>query len=149
MRPVSGAKNIMGVADIGDPIAHGFVDGFLERLLAGGDGDDFRAEHFHAEDIEFLPAAIHFAHVNDALEAEHGGDGGRGDAVLAGAGFGDDAGLAHAAGQENLAHGVVDFVGAGVEEVLAFEINARAAQFARQPFGQIQRAGASDTKWRR
>ena len=29
-------------------------------------------------------------------------------------------------------------------EVLAFEINARPAQFARQPFGQIQRGGASD-----
>jgi hypothetical protein len=40
--------------------------------------------------------------------------------VLACAGFGDDAGLAHAAGEEDLADGVVDFVGAGVEEVFAF-----------------------------
>ena len=128
--------------DIGHPVAHGFVDGFLEGLLAGGDGHDFRAEHFHAIDVERLALAIHFAHVNDAFEAEHGGDGGGGDAVLARAGFGDDARLAHAPGHEDLAHGVVDFVRAGVEQVLALEINFRAAQFARQALGKIQRAWA-------
>ena len=68
-------------------------------------------------------------------------DRGRGDAVLARAGFGDDARLAHAAGQQDLAHGVVDFVRAGVEQILALEINFRAAQFARQPFGKIKRGG--------
>ena len=36
------------------------------------------------------------AHVDDAFQAELGADRGRGHAVLAGAGFGDDAGLAHA-----------------------------------------------------
>ena len=91
--------------------------------------------------FKFLPLAIHFAHVNDAFQAEHGGDGGGGDAVLAGAGFGDDARLAHAPGEQDLADGVVDFVRAGVEQVLALEINLRAAQFARQPFGKIKRRG--------
>ena len=47
--------------------------------------------------------------------------GGGGDAVLAGAGLGDDALLAHAAGEQRLAEHVVDLVRAGVGEVLALE----------------------------
>ena len=61
--------------------------------------------------------------------------------MLAGAGFGDDARLAHAAGQKDLAHGVVDFVRAGVKQVFAFEINFWPAQFPRQPFRKIKRRG--------
>ncbi len=45
------------------------------------------------------------------------GAGGRGrDAVLAGAGFGDDALLAHATGEEDLTEHVVDLVRSGVVE---------------------------------
>ena len=36
---------------------------------------------------------------------------------------------------------VVDLVRAGVEQVFALEINFRAAEFARQPFGEIKRRG--------
>jgi len=36
--------------------------------------------------------------------------------VLAGAGLGDDARLAHAAGHEDLAHGIVDFVRSRVQQ---------------------------------
>ena len=43
--------------------------------------------------------------------------------MLAGAGLGDDAGLAHALGQHRLTDRVVDLVGAGVVEVFAFEVN--------------------------
>ena len=125
MRAIDRAEDVMGVADVGHPVAHGLVDGLLEGLLAGGDGHDLRAEHFHAIDVERLALAIHFAHVDDAFQAEHGGDGGGGDAVLAGAGFGDDAGLAHAPGEQDLADGVVDFMRAGVEQVFALEINFR------------------------
>ena len=106
-------------------------------------GDDLRAEHFHAIDVERLALAIHRAHVDDALEAEHRGDGGGGDAVLAGAGFGDDARLAHAPGEQDLADGVVDLVRAGVEEVLALEIDLRAAEFAGEAFGKVERRGAA------
>jgi hypothetical protein len=86
-------------------------------------------------DIQGLPFAIHLAHVNDAFEAEHGGDGGGGDAVLAGAGLGDDPRLAHAAGEEDLADGVVDFVRAGVKQILALEIN-----FRRRPVPCVNRS---------
>ncbi len=140
---IGGAEDVVSGADMGDPVAHGLVDGFLEGLLAGLDGDDLRAEHFHAEDVEGLAFAVDGAHVDDALEAEHGGDGGGGDAVLAGAGFGDDAGFAHAAGEEDLAEGVIDFVGAGMEEVFAFEVDAGAAQVAGEAFGQVEGGGAA------
>ena len=50
---------------------------------------------------------------------------GRGDAVLARAGFGDDALLAHAPREQNLAEHVVDLVRAGVVELVALEIDLR------------------------
>jgi hypothetical protein len=144
MRAVGRAEDVVRAADVRDPVAHGFVHGFLERLLAGVDRHDLRAEHLHAVDVERLALAIHRAHVDDAFHAEHGGDRRRGHAVLAGAGFGDDAGLAHAFGDEDLAERVVDLVRAGVQQVFALEINLRAAEFARQAFGEIQRRGAAD-----
>jgi hypothetical protein len=51
-----------------------------------------------------------------------------GDAVLAGAGLGDDALLAHAPGQQDLAEHVVDLVRAGVVELVALEIDLGAAE---------------------
>jgi hypothetical protein len=48
--------------------------------------------------------------------------------VLARAGLGDDPGLAHALGQQDLAHAVVDLVRAGVVQLLALEIDLRAAE---------------------
>jgi hypothetical protein len=51
MGAVSGAEDVVGGADVGDPVAHGFVDGFLQSFLAGVNGDDFGAEHAHAEDV--------------------------------------------------------------------------------------------------
>jgi hypothetical protein len=48
--------------------------------------------------------------------------------VLARAGLGDDAALAHAPRQQRLAQAVVDLVRAGVQQVFALEPDARAAQ---------------------
>ena len=55
-------------------------------------------EQAHAVYVELLAAHVFLAHVHNAFHAEEGADGGRGYAVLPGAGFGDDAMLAHAAG---------------------------------------------------
>ena len=62
---------------------------------------------------------------------EQGGRGGGGHAVLAGAGLGDEAGLAHPLGEQRLAEHVVDLVRAGVVEVLALEQQPHAR--ARSP----------------
>ena len=54
------------------------------------------------------------AHVDVALEAEARADRGRRDAVLAGAGLGDDAPLAEPPREQRLAERVVELVRAGV-----------------------------------
>ena len=59
--------------------------------------------------------------------------------MLAGAGLGDDAPLAHALGEQDLADGVVHLVRAGVVQILALEVDARAAHLTREALGQIQR----------
>ena len=65
-----------------------------------------------------LTAGGDLALVDAALEAEHGAHGGGGHAVLAGAGLGDHAGLAHALDEQGLAERVVDLVRAGVVQIL-------------------------------
>ena len=70
---------------------------------------------------------------------------GSGDAVLPRPGFSDDAWLLHLHGEQTLADGVVDFVRAGVEKVLAFEINFWPVARIRKIRGQ---AGC-ELQWRR
>ena len=48
--------------------------------------------------------------------------------MLAGSGFGDDAGLAHAFCKENLPQGVVDLMGARVVELISLEIDLGTAK---------------------
>ena len=78
------------------------------------------------------------------LQAEARAGGGGGDAVLAGAGLGDDARLAHAPREQDLAEHVVDLVRAGVIELFALEIDLRAAEMRGQPLGEIERARPAD-----
>jgi hypothetical protein len=58
-----------------------------------------------------------------------------------GAGLGDDAGLAHAAGQQDLAQHVVDLVRAGVVQLVALEVDLRPAKMLGQALGEIERRG--------
>jgi len=140
---VDRTEYVMGRAEVGDPVAHGFIYGFLQGLLSGLDGHDFRSEHFHAVDIERLTRAIHRPHIDDALQAEHRGDGSGGDTMLSGAGLGDDAGLAHAPCQEDLTDAIVDFVRPRVQEVLALEVDLGSAQFAGQALGEVKGCGTT------
>ena len=129
---------------VGHPVAHRLVHGVFERAGAAGDGADLGAQEVHAEDVGLLPLDVGGAHVDDARQAEAGADGGGRHAMLAGAGLGDDAGLAHAHGQEDLAHAVVDLVRAGVVQLLALEIDLGPAEVGRQPLGEIERARPAD-----
>ena len=103
-------------------------------------GHHFGAQQLHAEHIGLLPLDIDLAHVDDAFQAKAGAGGGGGNAMLAGAGLGDDALLAHAPGKQDLAHHIVDLVGAGVVELVALEIDFCAAQMLGQALGEIERA---------
>ena len=86
--------------------------------------DDLRAQQAHPEDIQPLPPHVFLAHVDDAVQPEQRARGGGRDAVLARAGFRDDALLAHAPGQQRLPERVVDLVRAGMQQVFALEVDA-------------------------
>jgi hypothetical protein len=117
-----------------DPIAHRFVDGVLERLAAGLDTFDARAEQSHAKHVQGLAPHVLGAHVDHAFETQQRACRRAGDAMLSRSRFSDDAGLAHALGEQRLAEGVVDLVRAGVREVLALQKNARpVARLAQAP----------------
>ena len=73
-----------------------------------------------------LAADVLLAHVDVALEPEPRAHRGGRDAVLARARLGDDAALAQPDGEQRLADGVVDLVGAGVVQVLALQPDVRA-----------------------
>src|SRR5712675_2130834 len=64
--------------------------------------------------------------------------------MLAGAGLGDDALLAHAARHHDLAEHIVDLVRAGVVELLALEVDFCAAEMLGQAFGEIKRRRPAD-----
>src|SRR5437667_355774 len=73
-----------------------------------------------------------------AVEAEQGGDGCGGDTVLPGAGLGDDAPPLHTLRQQPLPEHVVDLVRARMTEVLALEVDPRAAAVLGEPGGFVQ-----------
>ena len=144
MRAGDGADAIERRVDIGHPVAQRLVHRVLERLRSGLHRHDLGAEHVHAKHIRLLPLDIDRAHIDDAFEAEARAERRGGDAVHAGAGLGDDALLAHAPRQQNLAEHVVDLVRAGVIELLALEIDLGAATMRGQPLGEIERRRAAD-----
>jgi hypothetical protein len=105
-------------------------------------GTTVGAEQLHAVDVDLLPLDVDRAHVDDAIQTEARAHRRRGHAVLAGAGLGDDAALAHAARHQRLADRVVDLVRAGVVEVLALEQDLRAADTLGQALARGRSAKA-------
>ena len=144
MRPRRRADAIESVADVGHPVAQRLVHRVLQRARARLHRPHLGAEHLHAEHVRLLPLDVDRAHVDDAGQAEPRA-GGRGrDAMLAGARLGDDARLAHPPREQDLADHVVDLVRAGVIELVALEIDLRAAEMLRHPLGEIERARPAD-----
>ena len=99
---------------------------------------DLGPERLHPEDVRLLALDVDGAHEHDARQPEQGAGRRRRDAVLAGAGLGDDPVLAEPPGQQRLAEGVVDLVGAGVGEVLALQVEPEAV---RQAGGRVEGDG--------
>ena len=87
-------------------------------------GTHLGAEQVHPLDVRRLAAHVLGAHVDDALEPEARADGGRRDAVLAGARLGDDPVLAEPLREHRLPERVVQLVGACVQQVLALQVDA-------------------------
>jgi hypothetical protein len=144
MRAGNGPDDVEGAVDVGDPVAHGFVQRILERLRSRFDRDDGRSQQLHPEHVLNLPLDVDAAHVHDAFEPVTRRHGCRGDAMHPGSGLRDDAGLAEPVGEQRLSDAVVDLVRAGVVEVLALQVDLRAAQFVGPPLRVINRARAPD-----
>src|SRR5439155_26196862 len=134
------ADQVMGRLDVRDPVADRLARGLLQRLRAEVDPAHLGAEQPHPLDVGPLPAHVLLAHVDDALEAEAGADRRGGDAVLPGAGFRNYPPLAEAPREHRLAECVVELVRAGVEEVLALEVDALPG---REALGERERSRPS------
>ena len=147
MRAQHAAQQVVRGANVGHPVAHGFVDGVLQRARARLHAAHLRAQQPHAEDVQLLPPHVLRAHVDHALHAEERAHGRGGHAVLTGAGLGDDAVLAHAPRQQRLPNAVVDLVRAGVQQVFALQVDLGAAELFAEPLSQEQRCGpAGDSR---
>jgi hypothetical protein len=114
----------MRIRRVINPVAHGFVGGVFERLAATGGGYYRGSQHPHPFHVGFLPFHVQFAHVHDALQAHQGAYRGRGYAVLPRARFRNNAFFTQASGNQGLPDGVVYFVGSGMTQVFAFQVNA-------------------------
>ena len=142
MRAGDGADEVVGVVDVGDPVAQRLVHRVLERARAGArPGRTSAPSSFMRKTLGCCRSTSTLAHVDDASQAEARADGGGGDAVLAGAGLGDDARLAHAPGEQDLADAVVDLVRAGVVELVALEVDLARRRDARSA-ARRSRAGS-------
>ena len=91
-----------------------------------------------------LPLDIDRAHIDDAFQTEASAQCCRRHPVHPRAGLGDDALLAHAPRQQDLAEHIVHLVRTGVIEFLALEVDFGAPAMRGQPLGEIERRRASD-----
>ena len=91
MRARRRPQQVMSGLEARRPVAQRFVDRVLERPTAAFHGHHFGAHQLHSEDVELLPLDIVRAHVDQCLEPEQRADDRGGDAMLAGAGLGDQA----------------------------------------------------------
>ena len=132
------------VADIGNPVAQRLIHRVLERAGTGLDGAHFGAENLHPQHVGLLPFDVDGAHVYDARQSEFGAKRGGGNAVHAGAGLGDDARLAHAQSQHDLAEHIVHFMRAGVIKFFALEVDLRAAAVLGKALRKIKRRWPAD-----
>ncbi|MGY3656118.1 hypothetical protein ACVJ19_002781 [Bradyrhizobium sp. USDA 376] len=107
-------------------------------------GTTVAPQHLHADDVGLLPLDVDRAHIDHAFEAKARAQRRSGDTVLARAGLGDDALLAHAPRQHDLAEHVVHLVRAGVVELFALEIDLCAAEMLGQTLGEIKRRRPAD-----
>ena len=83
---------------------------------------NFCAKQPHALDIGTLSFDIFSPHKDFALHIEQRTGGGGGDAMLASTGFGNNFGFTHALGQKCLTDNIVDFMRAGMIQLITFEI---------------------------
>ena len=144
MRTHDGAENIVRVLNAADPLAEGLGNGILQGCGAAVDRMHLGAQQLHAVDVERLTLGVQTTHVHFAFQTEQSGSSCGCNAVLTGAGLRDDTGLAHLLGEQALRQRVVNFVGTGMIEILALEINLCAAQILGHLVRIVQQGRTAD-----
>ena len=143
MGACNGADAIECVAHIGHPIAQRVIHRVFQGAAAAGHGHNLGPQQFHAEHIGRLTLDIMGAHIDHAFQPEFRADSRRGNAVLASTCFRDDAGLAHATRQNDLAQDIVDLMRACMVQLVALHVDFRAAKPLGQTLGMIERRRAA------
>ena len=138
MRPHHRTQTVMGIADPGGPLPHGFRNRVLQGGRSGRDRDHLGSQQAHAVDVEGLSSGVLLSHENHALHSHQRGRRGRRHSVLARSRLRDQTGFSHFLRKEGLPQHVVDLVRAGVVQVLPLEIDLRAAKILRHFFRKIK-----------
>ena len=123
MRAYSRANNIMGIINVGSPIADSLAGGILQGTGTSGHRHHLCSQQLHAENIQFLALNIHSSHKYLAFHAKESCHSGGGHTMLTSTSFGDYLLLAHALCQKSLSQSIVNLVGASVKQILPLEIN--------------------------
>ncbi len=63
------AQQIVGITDVGNPVADRLVDGIFQGLAPGFDRSDLSSQELHPRDVRCLAIHVDRAHVNQAIQA--------------------------------------------------------------------------------
>ena len=137
MRAYGRADNIISVGRMATPVADRFVGCVFQGHVSGSNGNNGSSQHFHFLHIDMLAFYIRLSHINDTFHIHQRTYGSCCYSMLSGSGFGDDAFLSHAACQQDLSDGVVDFVCTGMIQVFPFQIQLATILFGKA-FCQIE-----------
>mmetsp|Transcript_20694 Transcript_20694/g.40644 ORF Transcript_20694/g.40644 Transcript_20694/m.40644 type:complete len:382 (-) Transcript_20694:398-1543(-) len=136
--------NVVGVADVGDPVAHGLIDGILEGLSTTGDTNDLSTKDLHAENVKRLATHVLLTHVHGTVKVEKSTGSGGCDTMLTSTSLSNDTLLANALGEKALSESVVNLVSTGVAEVLTLEVDLGTAHALCEALSEVQRGGAAN-----
>ena len=131
MRSHNTAQNVICILYAFSPYTQRLVDSILQRACTARNRHNLRAEQLHTEHVERLTLAVLLAHIYDAFHVHERCCRRRSHTVLTSAGFSDNAFFAHPLCQQNLTEHVIDFMSAGVIQILALQINLAAAKILR------------------
>ncbi len=128
VRTSHGADAIERVTHVGHPVAQRIVHCIFQGATTGSHGHHFCTKKAHTEHVRGLTLDIMCAHIDHTFQTEFRTNRGRCNTVLACTCLGNDAGLAHAAGQNDLAQHIVDFMRASMVQFVALHIDFRTTQ---------------------
>ena len=135
-----GTEHIVGGFVAARPVAQRFITGIFQRGRTAVHRDHFRPHQTHTEHVRRLAFHVFRPHIDAALQAEQGAGEGRGHAVLARAGFGDNFGFTHTFGEQSLAKHLISFMRAAVQQIFTFKVERGSGAFGQvAAFGQCRR----------